>query len=275
NRADELKCPDLELNVLQEIADVTERVNAVVRPDMKPADAVVARRKVMAEIEKESLEKTGLRSDVVTLYQAGLYHLYPFTKYTDVRLVCAPEAAVAGFGGDTDNFEYPRFGLDVCFFRAYENGQPAKVKHWFRWSQAGPAEGDLVFVTGHPGTTNRLETLDKLIHRRDISLPCTLQRLRAMEALLLQFSGRGPEQTKMAATDLHSPANARKASPGKYQGLLDPAVLRRKREAEAEFQKKYSSEIPAEVYDGYRKGIASVADAQKKLATFERDYLLL
>ncbi|HEX5271511.1 MAG TPA: S46 family peptidase, partial [Gemmataceae bacterium] len=186
-RAEEIKCPDLELNVLQSIEDVTARVNVAVKPEIKPAEAFAARRAVMAAVEKESLEKTGLRSDVVTLYQCGLYHLYRYKKYTDVRIVFAPEAAAAGFGGDVDNFEYPRHGLDVCFFRVYEDGKPAKVGHYFKWSATGPKEGDLVFVTGHPGTTNRLETLAKLRHRRDVTLPYSLARLRAMEAALSQF----------------------------------------------------------------------------------------
>ena len=118
-QADELKCSDLELNVLQEIVDVTERVNAAVKPEMPADKAFAARRAILAEIEKESLQKTGLRSDVVTLYQGGLYHLYRYKKYTDVRLVFAPESAAAAFGGDVDNFEYPRFGFDVKIGRAH------------------------------------------------------------------------------------------------------------------------------------------------------------
>src|SRR5262245_5112102 len=137
-RADELKCPDLELNVLREIVDVTERVNAAVTAEMKPAEAFAARRKVMADIEKESLDRTGLRSDVVPLYQGGAYHLYRYKKYTDVRLVMAPEVGIANFGGDVDNFEFPRFCLDVCFFRAYENDKPVRCEHFFRWNLSGP-----------------------------------------------------------------------------------------------------------------------------------------
>src|SRR5262249_18169989 len=201
------------------------RVTAAVTAGMKPAEAFAARRKVMADIEKQSLDATGFRSDVVTLYQGGAYHLYRYKKYTDVRLVFAPEQAIASFGGDTDNFEFPRYCLDVCFFRAYEDGRPAKVVHWLRWNPAGPQEGELVFVPGHPGTTNRLETLAKLKHRRDVTLPYTLARLRALEAALAQFSERGPEFASMAATDLHRAANSRKAFAGQYQGLLDPAVL--------------------------------------------------
>src|SRR6202043_3464677 len=130
-----LKCPDLQLNVLQSIEDVTARVNKAVPADATPEKAVAARRAVMAIIEKESQDRTGLRSDVVTLYQGGLYHLYRYKKYTDVRLVFAPERGIADFGGDPDNFEFPRFCLDVCFFRAYEDDKPAMPSHYFRWSE--------------------------------------------------------------------------------------------------------------------------------------------
>jgi hypothetical protein len=272
-RADELKCPDLELNALQSIEDVTARVNAAVKPDMTPAQAFAARRAVMAEIEKESLDKTGLRSDVVTLYQGGLYHLYRYKKYTDVRLVMAPEHAIAFFGGDTDNFEYPRYNLDICFFRVYEDGRPAHVAHYFKWSPTGPAEGDLVFVSGHPGTTNRLDTLDKLRHRRDVTLPYTLNRLRAQEALLLQFAERGPEQLRMARNDLYRVANARKAISGQYQGLLDPAIMARKDRDERELRGWVEAD-PAR-QKAYGSAWQRIADAQKALVGFEREYALL
>ena len=123
-QAEELKCPDLELNVLQEIIDVTKDVQAAVKPEMKPADALAARKAIMAKLTKDSQAKTGLRSDIVTLYHGARYHLYRYKKYTDVRLVMAPEQGIAFFGGDADNFEYPRYNLDVCFFRVYEIGKP-------------------------------------------------------------------------------------------------------------------------------------------------------
>lgn len=272
-REQELKCPDLELNVLQSIEDVTERINAAVKPEMNPAQAFAARRAVMAVVEKESLDRTGLRSDVVTLYQGGKYHLYRYKKYTDVRVVFAPEQQIAFFGGDTDNFEYPRFNLDVCFFRAYEDGKPARPRHFLRWSPEGPREGDLVFVTGHPGSTNRLETLDKLKHRRDVTLPYTLNRLRAMEALLEQFSARGPEQSRMAAKDLHRVANARKAFSGQYQGLLDPAILARKAESERDLRSGVAAD--ADRQKAYGGAWERIAAAEKNLAAFEREYNLL
>src|SRR5580692_4233705 len=229
---DELKCPDLEINVLQEIVDVTKEVNEAVTPKMTSAQAFAARRAAMATIEKQSLDKTGLRSDVVTLYNGGVYHLYLYKKYTDVRLVFAPEKAIASFGGDVDNFEFPRMNLDIAFFRAYENGEPAQTPHYFKWSETGPKENDLVFVTGHPGTTQRLETLAKLKHRRDVTLPYTLYRLRTLEAALTQFSEQSPEKRRQAATDLHRAANSRKAFSGQLQGLLDPRIMQQKGESE-------------------------------------------
>lgn len=273
SRDAELKCPDLELNVLQKILDVTSEVNAAVKPNMPPAEAFAARRAAMSAIEKKSLDETGLRSDVVTLYQGGLYHLYRYKKYTDVRLVFAPEQLIAFFGGDVDNFEYPRFNLDVSFFRAYEDGKPVHPKHYLRWSKTGPTEGDLVFVTGHPGSTNRLDTLAKLQHRRDVTLPYTLNRVRAMEALLLQFAARGPEQNRMAQKDLHRVANARKAFSGQYQGLLDPAVLARKAEAERELRAKIAADVDKQ--KAYGNAWDRIAEAEKALASFERELNLL
>jgi len=272
-RAEEIKCPDLELNVLQAISDVTTEVNGAVKPEITPAEAFAARRAVMARIEKESLDRTGLRSDVVTLYQGGQYHLYRYKKYTDVRLVFAPEQAIAFFGGDTDNFEYPRFNFDVCFLRAYEDGKPARPRHYLRWSKEGPRPDDLVFVTGHPGSTNRLDTLAKLRHRRDVTLPYTLNRLRHQEALLEQFAARGPEQSRMAQKDLHRVANARKAFAGQYQGLLDPAILARKAEAEQLLRAKVAADPDRQ--KAYGPAWERIAAAEKALAGFEREYYLL
>ena len=268
NQADELPCPDLELNVLTGIEDVTEKVKAAVTSEMKPAEAFAARRSAMAAIEKESADRTGLRSDIVTLYQGGLYHLYRYKKYTEVKLVLAPESAIASFGGDVDNFEFPRHSLDFCLFRAYENGKPAKPAKFFKLAKNGPAEGDLVFVTGHPGTTNRLETLAKLIHRRDYFLPYSLARLRTYEAALIQFSASSPANSAIATTDLHRVANARKAFTGQYNGLLNPSIIQAKSLQENNILK--AAEQEPEKDSPWK----SIADVQKKLALFETDYLL-
>ena len=173
-QADELKSADLELNVLMSIEDVTARVNGAVKPGVTSDQASSARNSAIAAIEKESKDKTGLRSDVVTLYQGGAYHLYRYKRYDDIRLVFAPEQQMAFFGGDPDNFEYPRFDLDVCFFRVYENGQPAKIDNFLKWNSRGPSDGELTFVSGSPGKTDRQLTLDGLADMRDRFLPYLL-----------------------------------------------------------------------------------------------------
>lgn len=227
-RDQEIKCVDLELNVLMSIEDVTLRVNAAVKAGMEPAEANQARQAVMATIEQESLDKTGLRSDVVTLYQGGLYHLYRFQKYTDVRLVFAPEQDIAFFGGDPDNFEYPRFDLDICLFRVYENDKPVRPAHFLKWDSAGVADGDLVFVSGHPGRTNRQNTVAHLEFLRDRAFPFTLNVLRRREVQLATFSERSRENARRAKDDLFGVANSRKARLGGLAGLQDPAIMSRK-----------------------------------------------
>src|SRR5437867_2304515 len=195
--AEEKRCLDLELNVLMSIEDVTEQVNAAVKPDMKPDQAFAARRKIIAAIEKKSQDETKLRSNVITLYQGGQYHLYRFKRYTDVRLVFAPEQQIAFYGGDPDNFEYPRFDLDICLFRVYENGKPAKIQHYLKWSAAGAKENELVFVSGHPGRTSRLFTVAELEYVRDRRLPYALDRLHGLEVLLTAYSARTDENAQI------------------------------------------------------------------------------
>ena len=225
---EEIKCVDLELNVLMSIEDVTEKVNAAVKADMSPADAFKARRAVMADIEQESTKSTGLRSDVVTLYQGGRYHLYCLKKYTDIRLVFAPEQDIAFFGGDPDNFEFPRYDLDCCFFRVYEDGKPLKPKHFLKWSQEGCREDELIFVAGHPGKTDRQNTVAHLEFLRDRAFPYLLTKLRRWEVMLDVYSERSEENTRRAKDLLFGVKNSRKARIGGLQGLQDPDVMRRK-----------------------------------------------
>jgi hypothetical protein len=261
SRAEEVKAPDLELNVLVGIEDVTGRVNAAVKPGSDDAAAAVARRSAMATIEKESYDKTGLRSDVVTLYQGGEYHLYTFKKYTDVRLVFAPEFDIAFFGGDPDNFEYPRYDLDVCFFRAYEDGKPAHPAHYLKWSAAGAQEGELVFVAGHPGHTSRLYTLAHLQYLRDVSIPFRLDWLRDREAFLHEYSSKGAEQARQAKEDLFSDQNSRKAFAGELEGLRDPALLDRKRKDEDELRARIDAAPEAKA--AYGSAWEKIAAAQR------------
>jgi hypothetical protein len=232
-RDEELRCLDLELNVLMSIEDVTARVQKAVTPGMDSQAAFAARRKVMAEIEQESLAATGLRSDVVTLYQGGRYHLYRAKKYTDVRLVFAPEQQIAFFGGDADNFEFPRYNLDVCFFRAYEDGRPASVPHHLTWAAQPVAEGDLVFVSGHPGHTDRANTVREILAMRDRQVPFTLGMINRLEALYAAYAGEGPEERRQAMGDLFGVQNGRKNREGLLAALLDPGLLARKKADEA------------------------------------------
>jgi hypothetical protein len=229
---EEFKAVDEELNVLMEIVDVTEQVKTAVKPDMTPEKAFEARRAIIAKIEADSLEKTKLRSNVVTLYQGGQYHLYRFKRYTDVRLVFAPEQQIAFYGGDADNFAYPRFCLDACFFRVYEDGKPAKIEHYLKWSKNGTQENDLVFVSGHPGHTDRLNTVSDLEYLRDIGYPFIMQRLNRLEVMLTVYSGRGEEYERKAKDMLFGVANSRKAREGGLAGLQDPSLMARKIEQE-------------------------------------------
>src|SRR5262249_13195424 len=148
------------------------------------------------EIEKESLDKTGLRSDVITLYQGGQYHLYRFKKYTDIRLVFAPEQQIAFYGGDPDNFEYPGFDLHMCYSRVYEDGKPAKIEHFLNWSKNGASKDELVFVSGHPGRTDRMATMAELEYLRDAGFPYLMQRLYRWKVLLSAYSGRSEENAR-------------------------------------------------------------------------------
>ncbi|MGD1019408.1 MAG: S46 family peptidase [Verrucomicrobiia bacterium] len=261
--AEEIQCLNLELDVLESIEDVTARVNAAVPKEADPRAAFEARRKVIAAIEKESLDQTGLRSDVVTLWQGGAYHLYRYKRYTDVRLVFAPGAQAAFYGGDPDNFEFPRYDLDICLFRAYENGAPAKIAHYLRFSPGGPRDGELVFVSGHPGRTSRLLTVAELENVRDRSVPFQLNSLKRREVLLENWSARSGENARRAKGMLFRAKNGRKAMDGRLAGLLAPDLFPAKAKAEADFKARLSATPEfSEALAAYDK----VADATKTLA---------
>src|SRR2546422_302215 len=270
--AEEKRCLDLELNVLMSIEDVTDRVNAAVKSGVSAEEAFTARRAVMNAIEKESSDKTGLRSDVVTLYQGGQYHLYRFKKYTDVRLVFAPEQQIAFYGGDPDNFEYPRFDLDICLFRVYENDKPAKIPHYLKWSETGVSENELVFVSGHPGRTSRLFTVAELEYVRDRRLPYALERLHDLEVLLLSFSARSDENARRAKEDLFSVQNSRKAYTGELAGILDPKLMEQKMGAEKKLRDAVA--VSPELKDAV-SAWDKIAEAQKIVAENARRYNLL
>src|SRR5205807_263343 len=201
--------------------NVTAQVNAPVKTGMSPDAAGKARENAIALIEKESKDKTVLRADVVTLYQGGVYHLYRYKRYDDVRIVFAPEQQMAFYGGDPDNFEYPRFDLDICIFRAYENGQPAKIEHYLKWNAKGPADGELTFVSGNPGRTDRQLAVGELADLRDQEVPGLLNLFYRRETCLHAWSARSFENKRRAETSTRSVENNRKRYDGYLAGLID------------------------------------------------------
>jgi len=272
-RSEEPKCVDLELNVLMSIEDVTTRVAAAVTPGMNSADSEKARRAVINEIEKESRDKTGLRSNVITLYNGGQYHLYRYKRYTDVRLVFAPQKAIAFFGGDPDNFEYPRYDLDICFFRVYENDQPVHAEHFLKWSEAGAAEGDLIFVSGNPGRTERLDTVAHLEYQRDLVVPGGLNLLRRREVLLKNYSDRSIENARRAEDEYFGIQNSRKAYLGMLGGLQDPAIMAKKSELEKSLRDKVSADL--KLQQAYGDAWDQVSATLKTLVKIRDEYNLI
>jgi len=268
-RAEEIKAPSLELNVLQSIEDVTSRVTGAVKANSTDAEAFAARRAEIAAIEAESLKATSLRSDVVTLYQGGQYNLYRYKKYTDVRLVFVPEFQAAFFGGDPDNFNFPRFNIDMALVRVYENGQPVRPEHYFKWSTAGVKEGNLVFVTGNPGSTSRLDTVAHLEQLRDTSIPIILRLLERREEVLKKYMAMGEEQTRQAQNELNSVQNSLKVYRGQLKGLKDPALIARKQKEEQALRKSIS-ENP-ERQKMYGEAWDSISKAHQTYPTYIRE----
>ncbi|HXG34175.1 MAG TPA: S46 family peptidase [Bryobacteraceae bacterium] len=236
SEAEERRCPDLEAQVLERIEDVTAQVNESVSPETPAAEANRRRKANMARIEKECTERTGLRCEVVTLYSGGWYHLYQYKKYDDIRLVFAPETDIAFFGGDPDNFTYPRYCLDVAFLRAYTKGRPAETPNYLLWSRHGVKEGELVFVSGHPASTGRLATYAQLEFFRDVSYPLLHRRLESLIRALEAYSAQSSENKRVARDNLFSQQNSYKAYTGFLKGLRDPRLMELKRRQEEELR---------------------------------------
>lgn len=269
--ADEMKSPDLEVNVLVSLEDVTARVQDGLKGAKSAEDEFARRKDVIAAIERDSLEKTGLRSDVVTLYQGGEYWLYRYKKYTDVRLVFAPEQQIAFFGGDPDNFTFPRYDLDMALFRVYENGQPVKSENYLKWNPKGAADQELVFVSGHPGSTSRLDTLAQLEAERDLYEPATLKILNNRRDSLLKYSATSPEASRQAFSTIFSMENSLKVYEGRLKGLQDPKLIAKKRDDEAAFKAKVMANPQWRA--AYGKAWDQIAAAEKKSQTrFKEQY---
>ena len=260
--AEELKCPDLELNVLVFTEDVTRRVQSAVTSGMSESNALKARKAEIAKIEKESTEETGLRSDVITLYQGGEYWLYRYKKYTDIRLVFAPEQQIAFFGGDPDNFTYPRYDIDFALFRVYENGKAVESNNYLKWNPQGAADGELVFVSGNPGSTSRLDTLSQIETQRDYTLPLNIRTLEHRLRTAKAYAALGPEQSRRATRQIFLVENSLKAYRGMNQGLHDPSLIAKKRADEEAFRALVASK--PDLQSAYGNNWDSISGAESK-----------
>jgi hypothetical protein len=237
----EMKSPDLEVNVLVAMQDVSVRVQGAAKGIADDAKALKAREAEIAAIEKESKDKTGLRSDVVSFYQGGEYWLYQYKAYTDVRLVFAPEQQAAFYGGDPDNFTYPRYDLDMALFRVYDNGKPIRSDNFLKWSAKGAAPGELIFISGHPGSTERDDTVSELLLQRDVIGPAVTEYLQRRIATAQAFAAQGPEQARLVGSTIFGLQNSLKVYVGRKDALADPAILIKKQAEEAEFRAKVAA----------------------------------
>jgi hypothetical protein len=263
--ADERQCPGMEVNQLIDITDVTDRVNAATA-GTEGERFRTARNTVFAAIERDCATGDDVRCDVVTLYRGGRYDLYRYRRFQDVRLVFVPEFDTGFFGGDPDNFMFPRYNLDLAFLRVWESGAPLRPSHWLPWSPDGAAGGDLVFVTGHPGSTSRLYTVAQLEFERDVRLPTNLIYLSEMRGLLTEFQRRGPEQARVAGAQLVFIENSLKVMRGQFAALADPALLERKRAEEAALRRQVDGQPALQPrYGGAWDLIASAVDRRREL----------
>jgi hypothetical protein len=271
--AGEKACPDLEVDALLSTSDVTSKVNEGISAESSNADANRLRKASMAKIEKECSTSTGDRCDVVTLYSGGEYSLYRYKKYTDVRLVFAPEFSIGQFGGDPDNFTYPRYCLDFALFRAYDKGQPVTPPDYLRWSHEGVKDGELTFVSGNPGSTGRLQTIAQMKFSSDVSFPVILRMLKENVSKIEAFGAQSAENRRVSQDELDLDQNSFKELAGFERGLEDPKLMARKEEEEQKLRAAIDPD-PAKKKK-FGKLWDEISTAYKEYATFFKPYYLL
>ncbi|MGH7784460.1 MAG: S46 family peptidase, partial [Candidatus Binatia bacterium] len=256
--AEEVKAADLEANVLMSYEDVTTRVQAASGEQKKG---------VMAEIEKDCAAKTALKCEVISFYSGGEYWLYRFKKYTDLRIVFAPEEQTAFFGGDYDNFTYPRYDLDIAFLRAYENGKPAKTPNYFKWSANGATDGEFVVLPGNPGSTSRLSTVAQLAYQRDVGNPLQKKVWTTVLDSLRKYAALGSEQHRQASGTIRSLNNSLKRLTGQQNGLSNPRQFAKKQDEETALRGNLAKRVELQKrYDPAWEQIAAAYVALPKMA---------
>jgi len=266
SEADEKKCPDFELDQLVEIRDVTKDIQAATA-GKTGSDANKALHAKEAELQKSCGSDASVRCDVVSLYHGGVYDLYHYKRYNDVRLVFAPEFAVAQFGGDPDNFNFPRFDFDIGVVRAYENDKPAATPHYLHWSANGSRDGDLVFVSGNPGGTSRELTMSELAFERDTLYPLVMPRLAEYRGQLTQFSARGPEQAREVNETLFLVENSFKGNLGRQGALLDAQFFADKQKEEEKLRAAAIRDSKLAAYSSAWDDIAGIQKVRARLYT--------
>jgi len=238
--AEEKKCPALEANQLTEITDVTAQVDAATS-GKSDREFHEAERMIKAKIESDCGTTADVRCEVVTLYEGGVYDLYKYKRYQDIRVVFAPEAAMAFFGGDPDNFTFPRFDLDSAFVRIYENGSPLHTDNYLKFSSRGVKPGEIALTSGNPGGTDREQTLSQLEFQRDTALPFLLPFLSELRGILLQYGSQGPEEERTSETQRFGVENTLKAFKGRQLALMHGPLMAEKARNEAAFRKRVAA----------------------------------
>ena len=261
-REQEKKCPNLYVDQLQSIEDVTKRIHGKITAT-NPAQRVEQRDAEIAAVQRECQQATGMTCQVVGFYQGGMYSLYRFRRYNDLRLVFAPEEAISFFGGDPDNFTFPRYDLDVTLLRVYENNTPFKPEHFLKWSANGPQENELVFVIGNPGSTGRLLTVAQMEYLRDVTYPAQLAGLARQIAVLEKLSAQSPEAKRRYENTLFSALNSQKAITGYLSGLTNDTIMMRKRAFEKDFRGRIMADPKLRTQFG--TAWAQIDTAQKQL----------
>jgi len=267
DRDQEIKVPGLELMTLMAMDNITEPLAKAVKAGLSEKDAQKAREVEIEKIKKAMQEKSGLTCEHVTLYQGGEHWIYSYKKHTDVRLVFAPEMQIAFFGGDPDNFTFPRHNLDFTLFRVYENGQPYQPKDFLKWTGTGLKAGDLTFVTGHPGRTSRQDTLAQMKYSAESAIPMRLKAMERRKAAMVAYAKTSPEAARQVNTQIFGIENGIKATTGYWSGLKDKEAMARIEAAEKDLRAKVAKDpkLTKEAGQSWAK-IAKAVEAAGKLS---------
>jgi hypothetical protein len=270
--ADEKQCPAMEANQLVQITDVTKQIEAATAGKSDRAFHE-AERAAKAQIESACGTAADVRCQVVTLYQGGVYDLYKYKRYQDVRMVFAPEESVAFFGGDPDNFTFPRYDLDTAFVRIYDNGKPLHTGTFLKFATRGVKEGDIAFTSGNPGATEREATLAQLEYQRDAAQPFIVNLFSELRGVLNEFATKGPEEARTSRTLLFSIENSLKAYKGRQLALVDGSIIADKARAESDFRRRVGADPQLRASDGETWDAIAAAVAHQR-TIFVRNALL-